>query len=57
MDVSRDIEVDSVRDEQLLERVPHVDLVCRNIAGVHGSVAHRNDPRSLCAVDVREIVG
>jgi len=57
MDVTRDIEIDSVRDEQLLERVPHVDLVCRNIARVHGTMAHCNDPRSLCAVNIREIVG
>ena len=57
MDVTRDIEIDSVRDEQLLERVPHVDLILCSSAGVHGTMAHRNDPRCLRTINLREVIG
>jgi len=57
VDVSRNVEINTVRDEELLECVPHVDLVLRSIAGVHGTMTHRNDPRRLRAINVCQVIG
>ena len=57
MDVSRHIQVNSVLDEKLLECIPHIDLIGGNIAGIHRTMAHGNDPRCLRAINIRKVIG
>nr|POE86430.1 hypothetical protein CFP56_46614 [Quercus suber] len=57
VDVAGEVGVDAVREQQGLEGGAHVALVGRGGGGVHGPVAHGDDPRRLGAVDGGEVGG
>lgn len=56
VDVAREVGIDTVLEEELLESSAHAVLVARNLRRVHGTVAHGDNPGGLLAVNLGKVI-
>lgn len=57
MDVASKVCIHTILKHQCLKCIAHIALVRSSLTAVHGSMAINEDPRSLGAVDLSEILG